>query len=936
MSKTWRNTIHFTLLLLTIFGVSFVVLSRQNFEAVGGAPEFFVAPNGNDSSPGTISQPFKTLTKAQRAARATSQDGVKVFVRAGEYDLASTLTFTNQDSGSASKPMMWVNYPGEQPIVRGSWKASSLTQVSGNVYNVPLAGTPAANANLRFIYYNGIRILPARYPDHKPLNYSLADPYQGTRAFTATDQAASKTIVKYRPEDAGVINALAGRTGLAIEIDNNDGIWYWHERAGVVSINQATREVTLDRSLPYNINAGSEYWIEGDRSLLSAGEYYLDPSSKLLTVHLPTPYKTSDRLGIPIIDNLITNQANYLSWHGFKMEEFNQAGFVVQGTTNNVIFRNNEVRNGKLAFTTSYDRNPNLLIDGNHIYEMEHGVSVLGGMYMKNLENSGNVISNNYIHHIDLTEGRGNNAILVDKEMAKVLVINNTVTDTPRHGITVEGPMHTIRNNYVTRAGQLRVDVGGIHTGSRNLLNQGTLIEGNVVENIGTRYQKSYGVWELVDNRTVSANPPAPSFSRMSDDWNSGETERKNIYIQKWGPCISNHGGGYNTFENNYLSCDNAGFFFGGIRVGDAFFDPFYAQAYQKIQSMAAEGYNAALYYQTFPQLRDYPAPANLQNGDIMRNNKIVNNVFEGYRAYKLHMGVPARYEFKGNVVRDLCNQQFRALYGPASTPETYSDLTKAEWQALGLDLDLRELSCSQPLFKAGTYEIDPASPAFGSGFQPLKPAEAGVRNVRANAPTISLPSQSIIASTVALSVDTKTDPYGYNIAEIQYQIRLVGGGAIGGWTKLNSAEEIVTTSHLQDGKRYSFCVRQRNDALNLTGAPVDSLWVEGNCTTALIARPSVAGPTAIVNGQVINSGNKPSGLTPGNTTGTSDEDLPQNGKLPDTLVNRAGLREAAPAVVSTTIVALFAFSYATVRIWHRYRRRRMMARLSSDKQPGH
>src|SRR5207249_787073 len=63
--------------------------------------EFFVAPNGDDTNPGTLEKPFATLPRAQEAARKAIADGkVIVKLRGGVYYLRDTLVLTKADSST--------------------------------------------------------------------------------------------------------------------------------------------------------------------------------------------------------------------------------------------------------------------------------------------------------------------------------------------------------------------------------------------------------------------------------------------------------------------------------------------------------------------------------------------------------------------------------------------------------------------------------------------------------------------------------------------------------------------------------------------------------------------------------------------------------------------------------------------------------------------
>jgi hypothetical protein len=138
--------------------------------AAASTTTFYVATNGNDAwnglSPtytGGINGPFASLAKAQLAARTKSSAGsVTIQVRAGTYYLpmsptnAGTLVFTSADSGNATSPILWENYPGETPIVSGgvpvgtgglglSWTSTAL-----KLYQVQL---PSSLQPFEYLFY---------------------------------------------------------------------------------------------------------------------------------------------------------------------------------------------------------------------------------------------------------------------------------------------------------------------------------------------------------------------------------------------------------------------------------------------------------------------------------------------------------------------------------------------------------------------------------------------------------------------------------------------------------------------------------------------------------------------------------------------------------------------------------------------------------------
>jgi hypothetical protein len=78
------------------------------------AADYYVATNGNDSNPGTLSSPWKTLGKAG----ATAGPGDTVYIRGGNYPVTSTQYLAR--SGTASAWITFKNYANEIPVFTGT------------------------------------------------------------------------------------------------------------------------------------------------------------------------------------------------------------------------------------------------------------------------------------------------------------------------------------------------------------------------------------------------------------------------------------------------------------------------------------------------------------------------------------------------------------------------------------------------------------------------------------------------------------------------------------------------------------------------------------------------------------------------------------------------------------------------------------------------
>lgn len=111
---------------------------------------YYIATDGSDSNPGTISEPWKSLPKAYDVVTA----GDTVYIRGGTHYATWTdhnLT-TLTSSGDPENPICFYGYPGEWPIIDGDSLIDYLEpNLSGNIYNmcVNMVG-------VRYIYFKNI------------------------------------------------------------------------------------------------------------------------------------------------------------------------------------------------------------------------------------------------------------------------------------------------------------------------------------------------------------------------------------------------------------------------------------------------------------------------------------------------------------------------------------------------------------------------------------------------------------------------------------------------------------------------------------------------------------------------------------------------------------------------------------------------------------
>jgi hypothetical protein len=143
-----------SLLALTLFAL-FLGGSAQSATAAPQAT-YYVSPSGNDSNPGTITAPFRTVQRARDVVRTVSSSmtgDIQVYLRSGNYPVTSTIEFGPGDSGTNGHRVLYSAYPGETPVLNGGVQVSGWTQHSGNIWKAPLS---RAN-KLRALYVNDKR-----------------------------------------------------------------------------------------------------------------------------------------------------------------------------------------------------------------------------------------------------------------------------------------------------------------------------------------------------------------------------------------------------------------------------------------------------------------------------------------------------------------------------------------------------------------------------------------------------------------------------------------------------------------------------------------------------------------------------------------------------------------------------------------------------------
>lgn len=148
--------------------ISALAISASSLFGQDAANGFYVAPNGSDNNPGTLAQPFATLTKAQAAMRASSS--VKTtYIRAGVYRPQPLVKAScmNGDKSSASVDLRgldagetWSYYPPDgydSAILDGQSTTGSSGREGGNGTGCAFSGYKLSNIQIIGLQFQNYR-----------------------------------------------------------------------------------------------------------------------------------------------------------------------------------------------------------------------------------------------------------------------------------------------------------------------------------------------------------------------------------------------------------------------------------------------------------------------------------------------------------------------------------------------------------------------------------------------------------------------------------------------------------------------------------------------------------------------------------------------------------------------------------------------------------
>jgi hypothetical protein len=297
--------------LFLLFAVLFI-----SFSSV--AREFYVSPAGNDSHPGNVDQPYKTVVKALQAAVSflaeNQQEDCIIWFENGEYPIKEPLVFrsinTRQGNHLSLKAL-----PGAKPVISGGVNLENWEQMADGIWKASLPEMVRKNINPRELFIGSTRCTRARYPNEGYLKVEKVGSDRRTHFY-------------FKKGDFPVPQNAAG-TELVLLHD-------WSiSRIGVKDINTTEHKLTAVDSIGaknpafFNLDhweAQPRYFLENAPEFLDADyEWYYNPEEKAVYLKLPpSVIPSAQKIIIPVSEGLVVlegeenNPVNNIHFEGIQ------------------------------------------------------------------------------------------------------------------------------------------------------------------------------------------------------------------------------------------------------------------------------------------------------------------------------------------------------------------------------------------------------------------------------------------------------------------------------------------------------------------------------------------------------------------------------------------------------------------------------------------
>jgi len=496
-------------LALVLILILFTTSMLDMVEASGKQSVIYISPKGNDANDGTFSAPFATLERARDAIRSLKssgdwpKNGLRVYLREGEYSISRTFELNEQDSGTATAPVIYENYRGEEvrlvggavlspqlfervtdPAILQRLPGSSresvvqfdlhkigietVGEIKQTGFNLPITSSPPE------LFFNNESMTLARWPNDGFVEVGeVKDSGSNPRLGDNSNRGAIFSYSDERPERWSSLDDVW-----------MFGYWFFDWADGnlrIDSIDKASNQIKTAQPSFYSVKSDQRYYYYNIlEELDSPGEWYLDRTSGKLYFYPPSPIKTGAVQLSLLKDSMITmNKVSYVKIQGLTFEASQDAAIRMTGGSNNLI-ANNIIRNMGTFALVIKDGQQHGVIE-NKIYNIGTGAIYLGGGNRAALTKGEHYVENNEIFNFSRLKTTYSPAI----ELAGVgnRIAHNEIYDAQHMAILIHGNDHIIEFNDIHDVLKETSDAGAIYMG-RDWTERGNIIRYNYLHDL--------------------------------------------------------------------------------------------------------------------------------------------------------------------------------------------------------------------------------------------------------------------------------------------------------------------------------------------------------------------------------------------------------------------------------------------------------------------
>lgn len=548
------------------------------------AAEFYIAPTGRDTNPGTKAAPFATLERARNAVRALPQrDAVTVYLRGGIYERAAGFALEAEDAGTDDAPITYRSYPGETArliggkVIRGGWR--SVTDPAVRQRLTPAARRHVVQLDLKALGITEIDAATYRGAGHytkapielffngQPMQLSRW-PREGFLTVTNVPQDAQTEIALQMGTRArGSFNYTAARPAQWQPSDDLMVYGYlaWPFEDWTVTVKRldaAMRRVDLADypGIDNGVAIGQRFYFQNILEEVAwPGAYYLEHQTGLLYFWPPTSLTGAEVIVSTVSEPLMTlKNTAHITLQGLTMEGSRGSGVQILGGRDNLVsgcsFRNlghvavcigDYLQFSKGYYTPdplhAFDGGTNNGVVGCDITRTGQGGIILSAGDRKTLTPGGAYALNNDIRDYNRSVRTYGPGVMVYGCGNRVA--HNRIADAPHNAIYLHGNDHVIEYNEIANVALEAGDVGGFYMGYDWTM-RGVVLRHNYFHDIGRYF--GHGAF---------AGDHGWSNAIYLDDWTSGQVVEGNLFTRVHCAIAYSGGRDANIQRNLFVDC---------------------------------------------------------------------------------------------------------------------------------------------------------------------------------------------------------------------------------------------------------------------------------------------------------------------------------------------------------------------------------------------